>query len=86
MILVRTGSEWEREADGEGVLAVWEVIMETSRSERWYYFLSAPVRCYRSSRGWIRQCVCMRVCVRHHMDINLRGMRNQLPSANANQL
>lgn len=36
--------------------------------------------------GWIRQCVCMRVCVRHHMDINLRGMRNQLPSANANQL
>lgn len=46
---MRTGSEWEREADGEGVLAVWEVIMETSRSERWYYFLSAPVRCYRSS-------------------------------------
>lgn len=35
---MRTGSEWEREADGEGVLAVWEVIMETSRSERWYYF------------------------------------------------
>lgn len=57
---MRTGSEWEREADGEGVLAVWEVIMETSRSERWYYFLSAPVRCYRSSRvGYDSVCACV---------------------------